>query len=243
DLVRAPGDGSGFNQGGDITEALHHPELGQRLLPFWADLDHTLARAQIVLRKRRVNLPDLGWPAPAHQREVTLIHAIARTVPTQRGMQMAQHAALAGNHQAARGIPVQPVDQFELVRLTGKQLTQRLDHTEIQSAAAVHGQSGRLVHYQQPLALIKDALLQRVEDALPHQHRRIGFRQAYRWDTDQVAGPQAILGLDPPLVDPHLTLAQDAVDQGPGGALEPGQQVVVDTLAGLILADQVGLHG
>src|SRR5690606_19946202 len=50
-----------------------------------------------------------------------------------------------------------------------------------------------------------------------------------------VSGFQPVLRLDPPLVDPHLPLAQQAVNAGLGHPLEAGDKEVVDPLPGLVV--------
>src|SRR5690606_20600328 len=63
-----------------------------------------------------------------------------------------------------------------------------------------------------------------------------------RWHTHHIAGLKFVLRLDPPLIDPHLTLTQDAVDQCLGHTLELGAKKVIDALAGKLRRDLKHLH-
>jgi hypothetical protein len=70
-------------------------------------------------------------------------------------------------------------------------------------------------------------------DLLGHGLRLFGgaLGHANRRQAHHVAGVQARLGTGPPLVDPHLTAADDAVNVGLGNALEVAHQVVVEALS------------
>ena len=81
------------------------------------------------------------------QREVALLE-----LPfAQQLVQRAQRAALAGDEQAAAGVPIQPV--HELQGLIGTQRAQRLDHAVAQAAAAVNRDARGLVEHDEPLVL------------------------------------------------------------------------------------------
>ena len=64
------------------------------------------------------------------------------------------------------------------------------------------------------------------------------LRGAHRRQPDLVPGRDPALGAGPPLVDPHLAAADDAVDMGLGHALEMAHQEIVQPLAGVLVVDQ-----
>lgn len=151
-------------------------------------------------------------------------------------MQVAQHAALLGDHQQAGGVAVQAVHQLQFLGVRA-QLAQRLDHAEAQAAAAMHGDAGRLVHHDQRLVFVDDGRFQALQQALGYRRRLVTFRQADGRYPHDVAGLDLVLRLDAPLVDPYFTLAQDAVHQGLGHALEGRDEEIVDALAGKLRRD------
>ena len=93
-LMGAPSNRLGLDQGGEFTKAAQHTKDRQRLLALIIDLNHALTGTQGILQQWRIDLLLSGSPVPAHQRHIALVHAIT----AQFGVQMAQHAALFGDH-------------------------------------------------------------------------------------------------------------------------------------------------
>ena len=69
-----------------------------------------------------------------------------------------------------------------------------------------------------------------------------GFRLVQWWDANQIADRKAVVGPHPALVDPHLTLAQGAIEAGPGHTFHLTQQVVIQPLADIIFVDLQMAH-
>ncbi len=126
--------------------------------------------------------------------------------------------------------------QFQLLGIRA-QLAQRLDHAEAQTTAAMHGDARRFVHHDQRLVFVDDGRFQALQQALGHRRRLVTFRQADGRYPHYVTGLDLVLRLDAALVDPHFTLAQDAVHQGLGHALEGRDEKIVDALAGKLRRD------
>ncbi|MNO96218.1 hypothetical protein D3C76_878820 [compost metagenome] len=101
----------------------------------------------------------------------------------------------------------------------------------------MHGDAGRLVHHDQRLVFVDDRRFQALQQPLRKRRRLIALGQAQRRHTHHIAGLQLVLGLDPPLVYPHFALAQDAIDQRLGHALELSAEEIIDTLAGIFRRD------
>jgi hypothetical protein len=81
-------------------------------------------------------------------------------------------------------------------------------------------------------------------DLLGHSAMRLfghPLGHAHRRQAHHVPRVQARIGTGPPLVDPHLAAADDAVDVGFGHAFELAHQVVVQALARLIFIDHHNL--
>lgn len=134
--------------------------------------------------------------------------------------------------------------QFQILGI-GTQLAKRLDHSVIQTAAAMHGDTGRLVQHDQRLVLINDGGFEALQQPLRQRLGLIALSQAQRRHAHHVTSLEFVLGLDPPLVNPHFALAQNAVNQGLGHALELCPEEVVDALAGEIRCnlDQLNAGG
>ncbi len=151
-------------------------------------------------------------------------------------MQLPQCTAFFGDDQAARGIPVEAVHQFQKRGLRARH-AQGLDDAVTQAAAPVHGDTRGFVDHQKALFLHQDTVLDQGQHSRPGVPRLGGFGLTNRRNAHAVPRLQAIAGLDAALVDAHFALAQQAVNTAFGHAFEPSQQEIVDTLAGLI-----GIH-
>ena len=146
-------------------------------------------------------------------------------------MQGQQRVALLGDHEQAGRFAIQPVDQFQELRLRpgGAQL---LDHAERHAAAAVHRHAGGLVDHQHGVILV--------------DHRELGGRhglgrarigQPQGRNADDVALGHPVVGLDTALVYPHLAAADRLIDVRLGHAFAQPQQVIVQALAGMFGVD------
>ena len=118
-------------------------------------------------------------------------------------------------------------------------LTQLLDHPEADPAAAVDGDPGGLVQGDQVLVLQQDRELAGGRRPLLFGLGPLG--QADRGHPHRIARLDPGVGSGPPLVHPHLTRADDAIDVGLGHALEVAHQEVVQALAGGFVVDLQGL--
>ena len=103
------------------------------------------------------------------------------------------------------------------------------------AAAPVHGDSGRLVDYQQALVLVKNLLEHRRGTCL--RGRRRPGADACRKYAYLVAFPQLVFGLDAAAVDADLTAAQQPIHAAFGHTGQFAAQEIVDALARAIRAD------
>lgn len=141
-----------------------------------------------------------------------------------------------GNHQQAGGVTVQAMNQLQLLGIR-TQLAKGFDHAECQAAATVNRNAAGLVDHDQLVIFEHNRGFKALQQALSQWHRLVALRHAHRRHTDDIARLQLVLGLDPALVHAHFAFTQDAVNQGLGHAFEPGQEKVVDALAGIFRRD------
>jgi hypothetical protein len=159
-------------------------------------------------------------PGADHQRGVGLAGlALAELV-----LQVGQGAALLGDQQQPRRFAVQPMHQFEELRLRSG-AAQLLDHAVAHPRAAMHRDTRRLVDHQQVLVLEAD------RELAGRRCRNRRLAQAQRRHAHVVSRLDTRIGAGPALVDAHLATADDPVDEGLGRTLEFAQQEVVEPLA------------
>ncbi len=149
-------------------------------------------------------------------------------------VQLPQRAAPFREHQAARGLAVEPMHERQVLEL-GARMAQQFDNTVADPAAAVHGDAARLVDDKQSLVLVKHPIV----DALckPAIGQIRPGADACRRDAHLVTRLQLVLGPDAPAVHPDLAFAQDPVQTAPG---QPGQfpaQKIIDALPGRFFID------
>ena len=133
------------------------------------------------------------------------------------------------------------MDELEELRVRAG-MAQPLDHAEGDSAAAVHGESGRLVERDQRLVL--------------EQHRRNVERArrgrgAPAWAPrsgwgESAASPRSASRVSGPTraaIDPHFAAAQNPVDVAFGHPFQHFLQEVVDPLAVAVLPNHEPVHG
>ena len=240
DLVRAAAQQAQLQQA--VFDAIVHKGftgLDQRLRRLAALVDEhpALAVGHGFPLQGQLDPADSRVPAPVHDGFVGLDHVAA----LQLALQLEQGLAVKGEQQAAAGIPVQPVHQLDLAVRT--QDAQGVDGPETQTRARVHRQPRRLVEHQQVRVLVENASGKLVEQALRDRGRRRRLLEAKRRNAQQVALAQAVLGLDPLLVDPYLALANDPVEPALRQVLQGFRQVVVESLPRLLRADLDQPHG
>lgn len=128
------------------------------------------------------------------------------------------------------------MNQLQLLGIR-TQLAKGFDHAECQAAATVNRNAAGLVDHDQLVIFEHNRGFKALQQALSQWHRLVALRHAHRRHTDDIARLQLVLGLDPALVHAHFAFTQDAVNQGLGHAFEPGQEKVVDALAGIFRRD------
>src|SRR6185503_15418109 len=121
--------------------------------------------------------------------------------------------------------------EFEEACLSSR-CAQLLDEAKRDAAAAMHGHSGGFVDRDQPVVLEQDGRLERPCDATTDAGLA-RCREPQRRKSEHVAGGNAHIGTDAPLVEPNLAAAQDPVNVALRNALQMPQQEIVDTLPGI----------
>ena len=213
-----------------VGEAATHREAAGRRLPGGIDDDATLAGVLDVPRERGVDAADLARPVTGDQRDVALVDGAL----AEQRLQGPAATGIAGDQQAAAGASVEAVD--ELQRRRRESLAQRVDGTEGEPAAAVHGDAGRLGDEEEILVLAHDRVRQRVRQRVGHA--RLAARgHAQRRDAHLLALDQATRLPDAAPVDAYLALTDQTVDMALGHARRAADQEVVDPLAGLAGTD------
>ncbi len=236
DLVRTAGHDAHFEQGGHAADLDRTEDAGRRLAAR-VHGDHPLTAAH-GLAQAVLQLDLAEVPVALDQCEITLLHAAV----TQQFMQRAQGAASLGNEQATAGVAVQPVYELEVRRIrTGR--PQRLDDAVGETAAAVHGNPGRLVEHDEPLVLVQDAGLEPEPGRAPARRRLVRLGPPHRRQAHHIARLETIIRFRASLVDPHLALAQQPVNMRLRHALEARDEEIVQPLPGCLLPDLHVFHG
>ena len=133
-------------------------------------------------------------------------------------MKFAQNGWSPGYHDNARGIPIEPVYQFQ-VSVVGAQLPQALYQAKAEATAAMHRQSRGFIDNQQPLVFVDHPLCYLLCPVARYRRRRGGRRPVQGGYTHQISSGQAIIRLNPALVDPDFSLAHGSVQAGLGHSL------------------------
>src|SRR5690606_24519773 len=118
--------------------------------------------------------------------------------------------ALLADDQQTRGLPVETVRQLQELGLWPG-APQLLDDTETDAAAAVHGNTGRIVDDKDGIVLVNHGKITRRRRRPVASFRRTR-RYAHRRYPDLIAQLQAIVRPNPAFIDPHLAAAQNAID-------------------------------
>jgi len=146
-----------LHQGRQPAEELNRPERTHRHLTVAAYRDVALATAPFVCGEREFDALVAELPVAAHQRQVPLLDPSFAKLR----MQIAQRAAALRDQETTAGLAIEPMHEIELAEL-GPCGAQRLDHTVRQAAAAVHGESGRLIDRHQICILVDDGVPDRL---------------------------------------------------------------------------------
>ena len=168
-------------------------------------------------------------PGPEHKRGVGLADHLRARMRAQLILQCDQGRALLRDQQQAGGFLVEPVHEFEELRLRAG-AAQLLDHAEGHAAAAMHGHAGGLVDRQQVIVFEHDRELARRRDRVRAALSRI-LRGAHRRDAHVVADREPGVGARAAFVDANLAAADDAVHMRLRHALQQLDEEVVEPLA------------
>ena len=237
DLMRAPGEEFRFEQRQGrivITPDFDPPESRRGLAPEIVVHAHAplpLARGELVEREPNRSL--LVAPIAPHQHEIAFVHFAI----TQLAMKLDQRGTALRHDQHSRGLAIEPMHKLEETRLRpcgAKRLDQPMRHP----APPVHRQPGGLVHDDELVVLEDDRDLLRDCGAAPC--RDVGG--PHRRHADRVTGREAGLGTYALAVEANLARAQDPIDVTLRHAFQHTRQVVVDALAGRLLAYRQFCH-
>ncbi len=210
-----------------------HPGQG-RLAASRVDRHPALALGGEVPAQGNVDRARTQGQAPLDDREVVL----AGGAFAQLRMQADQRLTALGEHQDARGVPVDTVDELQEA-LLGAGRPQHLDHARVDAAAAMDGDAGRLVDDEQGVVLVQyrkgpgAAGPRRVGHAGGGGH---GVDPQGR-NTDRVADLEPGIGSGPAAVDPHLAVPDDPVQVAAGHAAAFAHEEIVQPLAAGALVD------
>ena len=137
---------------------------------------------------------------------------------------------MAGDHDAAAGVPVEPVHQLQ-VALFRVEHPQRLDQPQADPAAAVHRQPGGLIKDEDLIVLVEQRPRQPLGQPAADHRRRLGLAGAHRRHAHHVVHGQAGGLLGALLVHPHLAGSDNPIDTRTGHTLEVGDQEIIKALA------------
>ncbi len=234
-LVRAPRLNHDLDQGRFLAEELHRTEFAHRRLAGLMRLHGALAAHANIGPQRDVDpfLPQI--PLALKQREIPLLES--PTLAQQR-MQGSQRRRIPGDEQTTAGVAIEPMGQFQA--LSRSQGAERLDHAKADAAAAVNRDTRGLVDHDQMRVLVHDGGANGLQHAgrWPGRRATVGLTRFGSWlgthgrDPDLVARLQPRLGAGSTAVDPHLSLADDAVNPAARNAPQHLLDEVVEALAG-----------
>ena len=155
DLVRASGFELGLEQRDRRIGAAATPSTRRKIVrasrPSLSDPDAPLAVAGHVGRERQFDRAHRVAPLAADQHGVALVDRAVAQLRVQAG----QREALLGDEQNARRFAVEPMHELEECRVRTRE-TQPLDDAERDAAAAVNGETRRLVERDQRVVLEQD---------------------------------------------------------------------------------------
>ncbi len=110
---------------------------------------------------------------------------------------------------------------------------QRFNDTVTDTAAAMNGNPGGFVDYQEVSILKQDRILDR-QQSFPWRGFFLVRRHAHGRNAHLITRLHLVLGAYPAAVDPYLSTAQDAVDVAARHTLQVPRQKIVDSLPGFI---------
>ena len=224
DLMGTPGTRLRHDQARNIPD-LKGNEIRHRPLTSGVDANDTLTRTVLLAQQRRFAAPTPAAEVASGEGEIAFAHPFL----SQRLMQRREHTAAFRDQKTPRRITVESVDKLDpaVVRSGG---AQTFDDSEIQSAAAMHGPSGRLVQDDQSIVLVDD---RPIDVALPHLGRCPpwpGLAYPNRRDPHDVAGSQTVVLSHPATIDSDLAATQQPVNPCAWNAFQIARQEVVDAL-------------
>src|SRR5690554_3098787 len=166
---------------------------------------------------------------------------LAYTLMPQLILQETQRRSLFGYHHQPRGIPVQPVDELQKTGL-GSGRAQYLYQPETQAATAMHGNTRRFVNHQHLVVLEHNSGFHNLLSPVTGGGTLRAILLHNRRNAHDVAGLKPGIRPDTALVNPHLTLTDNAIDNAPGHTPQAGQQKVIHALPRHILVHTDHLH-
>lgn len=219
----------------EFTQCPRQAKSGLRVFSAAIDDDMALPVLAVLDIQGLINEAIAELPIANDQRQIVFFDlAIAKHL-----MQFAKCAAALCQHQATRGLTIQPVGERQVPDFrTG--LTHQLDNAVADATAAVHRKSTGLIDHEESFVLEYDALLKACKSS---GWRSGGIRtHARRWDTDFVTILQSIVSTNPTAIHPHLASSQNTVQAALWHTWQLAAQKVVDPLASELCVDSNLAH-
>ena len=151
-------------------------------------------------------------------------------------MQVFEHRGFAGDHNAARCIAIETVDQLHVAFFRPQQ-SQALDQAKIEATAAVDCQPRRLVQHPQALVFVEQLLFKEIGPALRHRFQLIALGHAERRNSHLVTGLDPVISFYTSFVNADFALAHGPVQAGLGYTLEFPLQEVIQALARILFCN------
>ena len=240
ELVGAAGARPKRQQSGTAGGAVHHPEMGERLLALLVIDLHGLAIARAgPLGERQV---DRAFRPRRHADDHGPVELLGLAVAERLGQPLRGLSGARDQQQAGR-ILVEPMDQPRPLLEAEAQRVEHAVDMPLGARTALHREAGRLVEGDHPVVAMDHQALDLSRVPVGDQRPRLGLGLRFgrrRGD----AGRQAhglprldpVLAFDPPAVDAHLTGAQQLLQRAVGEvgkmALEPAIQPQTRLVAG-----------
>ena len=191
-----------LGQRGPVAEPLLHPPLGEGPAATFTTSEFLpVARVAPVGRLE----PALVGEASVDQRQVGLLDG----APLELRLEIGERGLGPGHDQAARGLPVEPVDEAEPVPggpLGPQPVQERVHHRGVgRPARRVDHHAGTLVEDEQVPVLVQHG-----EGEVLREHRGgLGVRDLHR---DPLVAAQPHRGLARPAVHEHAPLGEEPLD-------------------------------
>ena len=225
DLVGATGFELDFEQG-CVSELLFDPEAGFGGFAVRVGSYHAFAGGKSIFAQGVVDQVEILRPVALDEGEIAFVHGAGAEL----ALQVTEKTGLFGDDEAARGFPVETMDEFGFEPF-GAGLAQGFDQADADATAAVDRQTGGFVKDKHGFVFEQDALGEALLELFAGRGGGGALVAGMGWNPHLVAFFKTGFGLAATAVDAHFAAPDQAVDSRSGQAPEFAQQEIIQPLA------------